>query len=61
MLILTRKEQDVVRIGDDIRVTVVSVRGKSVRLGFESPRGIPIHRDEVYQAIHRGEKQSAKP
>jgi carbon storage regulator len=47
MLILTRKPGDQVVIGDEIRVTVLGVRGKKVRLGVFAPPGVPIHRPEL--------------
>lgn len=40
-------------IGDDIYVTVVDIRGDKVRLGFDAPRDIPIHRQEIYEEIQR--------
>jgi len=58
MLVLTRKKDEVIKIGDDITLTVVEIRGDTVRLGFTAPREVPIHRQEVYDAIHAGEGQS---
>ena len=55
MLILTRKEGESLRLGDDITVTVVSVKGGNVRLGIEAPRDVAVHREEVYQKISDGE------
>ena len=54
MLILSRKRSESIRIGDDVIITVVEVRGDRVRLGIGAPREIPVHREEVYQAIKRG-------
>ena len=51
MLILTRKEGESLRLGDDITVTVVSVKGGSVRLGITAPKDVPIHREEVYERV----------
>lgn len=51
MLILSRRQHEVVYIGDNIRVTVVEVNGMQVRLGFEAGDDIPIHREEIYQRI----------
>ena len=51
MLTLTRSVGETIRIGDDIEVHVVEVRGGTVRLGFKAPREIPIHREEVYRQI----------
>ncbi|MGD9646599.1 MAG: carbon storage regulator CsrA [Pirellulales bacterium] len=52
MLVLSRKEGERICIGENIVVTVVSVRGDRVRLGFEGPREVPIHREEIMRAIH---------
>jgi len=51
VLTLTRSVGDSVRIGDDIEVYVIEVRGGTVRLGFKAPREVTIHREEVYQQI----------
>ena len=63
MLILTRKEGESLRLGDDIVVTVVSVKGGNVRLGIDAPREVTVHREEVYERIagagSSDEKQSA--
>lgn len=56
MLVLTRHLQETIVIGDDIRVTVVEIRGDKVRLGIECPANVPVHREEIYLAIQR-EKQ----
>jgi carbon storage regulator len=52
MLVLSRKKDEVIVIGDDIIITIVEIRGDKVRLGFEAPKDIPVHRKEVYDAIH---------
>lgn len=51
MLVLTRRKNERIRIGESIVVTVVDVRGDKVRIGVEAPRDIPVHREEVYRAI----------
>ena len=53
MLVLSRKKNEGIRIRDDIHLVVVEVRGDKVRLGIEAPKGVPVHRDEVYAAIQR--------
>ena len=53
MLVLSRKKNESIVINDNIVVTVVDVRGDKVRLGFDAPKDVPIHRREVYDAIHR--------
>ncbi len=52
MLVLSRKKNESIIINDRIKVTVVEIRGDKVRLGIEAPREVPIHRSEVYEAIH---------
>ena len=51
MLILTRKVGESVLIGDDISITVLSVRGNQVKLGVEAPKEVYVHREEIYQRI----------
>ena len=53
MLVLTRKTNQRIRIADDIEVVVLDIGGKKVRLGFNCPREIPVHRSEIYDQIHR--------
>ncbi|WOJ96345.1 carbon storage regulator CsrA [Congregibacter brevis] len=54
MLILTRKEGESLRLGDDITVTVVSVKGGNVRIGVNAPRDLAVHREEIYDKIADG-------
>ncbi|AXH82369.1 TPA: carbon storage regulator CsrA [Haemophilus influenzae] len=51
MLILTRKVGESILIGDDISITVLSVRGNQVQLGVEAPKEVSVHREEIYQRI----------
>ena len=51
MLILTRKVGESVLIGDDISITVLSVRGNQVKLGVQAPKEVSVHREEIYQQI----------
>jgi len=53
MLVLSRKRNEVIRIGDDIKIIVVDIRGDKVRLGIEAPQNVAVHRQEVYDAIQR--------
>jgi carbon storage regulator len=53
MLVLTRHVSDRIRIGDDIEILVVAVRGDKVRLGVKAPADVPVHREEVYQQIQK--------
>jgi len=53
VLILTRKRNEKIMIGDNIEVIVVDIRGEQVQLGINAPKDIPVHRREVYEAIVR--------
>ncbi len=57
MLVLTRKKNERIRIAENIEITVVEIRGGKVRLGIECPSEIPVHREEIYDRIHRAEKE----
>jgi len=52
MLVLSRKKNESIVIHDDITITVVEIRGDKVRLGITAPKEVPVHRQEVYDAIH---------
>ena len=54
MLVLTRKANQSIMIGDDIEVTVLAVMGEKVRIGIEAPRSVPVFRKEVYLEIQQG-------
>lgn len=58
MLVLTRKRNESIIIGDNIVITVVDIRGDKVRLGIQAPTEIPVHRQEVYEAIQRENLQA---
>jgi carbon storage regulator len=53
MLILTRRIGENVRIGDDVVVTVLGVKGSQVRLGITAPREVEVHREEIFERIKR--------
>ena len=55
MLVLSRKKNESIIINDDITIVVVEIRGDKVRLGVEAPKEVPVHRREVFDAIHRNE------
>ena len=67
MLVLSRQRDESIIIGDNIVITVVDIRGDKVRLGIQAPTEIPVHRQEVYEAIQRenaragGEEVDATP
>jgi carbon storage regulator len=59
MLVMSRARGESVVIGNDIRITVVGIRGSQVRLGVAAPTHVPVHRQEVHDAIHGREPQSS--
>ena len=60
MLVLSRHRDESIIIGDDIVITVVDIRGDKVRLGIAAPIEISVHRQEVYEAIQRENKQASR-
>ena len=60
MLVLSRHKNESIRIGEDIIITVVEIRGDKIRLGIDAPREVPVHRSEVYDAIKRQAVEDAK-
>jgi len=59
LLILTRKSGEGLYIGDDIRITVLEIRGKQIRLGIDAPTNVVILREEIYQRIQEENLQAA--
>ena len=51
MLVLTRKSDESINIGDDITITIVEIKGNSVRLGIKAPASLKIYRKELYEKI----------
>ena len=60
MLVLSRYKDQSIYIGDDIIITVVDVRGDRIRIGIDAPANIPVHRQEIYEAIRREQKAGKK-
>jgi carbon storage regulator len=60
MLVLSRKRDERIVIGENIVITVVDVRGDKVRLGIEAPAEVPVHRQEVLEAMRRSAGSQAK-
>lgn len=60
MLVLTRKLNESVIIGDDIAVTVLAVEGEQVKLGITAPKQLSVHRQEVYEQIKRENLEAAR-
>ena len=58
MLVLSRHRDESIMIGDDVVVTIVDIRGDKVRLGIDAPQDIPVHRQEVYEAIQRENRKA---
>ena len=59
MLVLSRKLNQAIMVGDDIRIVVVSVDRDQVKLGIEAPRSIAVHRSEIYEEIQRQNQAAA--
>ena len=59
MLILTRRINETLNIGDDVQVTVLGIKGNQVRIGINAPRDVPVHREEIYQRIKREERNAS--
>ena len=53
MLVLSRQRDESIIIGDNITISIVDIRGDKVRLGIDAPKEVPVHRQEVYDAIQR--------
>ncbi|MCT4534728.1 carbon storage regulator CsrA [Halodesulfovibrio sp.] len=60
MLILTRRAGESLCIGDNIKVTVLSVQGKQVKIGLDIPDGMPVYREEVYLRIKEQNRQASE-
>jgi carbon storage regulator len=61
MLVLSRRVGESIMIGSDVVVTVLEVRGDVVRVGVKAPRTIQVHREEVFEAVQRQNREAASP
>lgn len=59
MLVLSRKINQSIMIGDNVRIVVVAVDRDQVKLGIEAPRDVPVHRSEIYEEIQRANQSAA--
>jgi carbon storage regulator len=60
VLVLSRRKDETIVIGDNVRVTIVDIRGDTVRLGITAPKSIPVYRQEIYEAIQRENIEAAR-
>ena len=60
MLVLTRKINESVMIGDEVEVCLLEIKGDKVRLGIKAPRSVAVHRKEVYEEIKRANVEAAR-
>ncbi|HEY7728343.1 MAG TPA: carbon storage regulator CsrA [Candidatus Eisenbacteria bacterium] len=60
MLLLTRKLGENIRIGDDVKITIVEVKGNHVKLGIDAPPSIKVHREEIYERIQQERQRAAQ-
>ena len=60
MLVLSRHQDESIMIGDNIKLTIVGIRGDKVRIGIDAPQEVPVHRQEIYEAIKRENEKAAR-
>jgi len=53
MLILTRRSGESLMVGDNVKLTVLAIKGNQVRIGIDAPKDVPVHREEIYQRIQQ--------
>ena len=58
MLILSRRTDESIVIGDDVTITILSVKGKQVRIGITAPSDVSVHREEIYERIQSGDSET---
>ena len=60
MLVLSRRKDETIMIGDDIEITVVEIKGDTVRIGISAPQSVSVHRKEIYEAIQKENQEAAR-
>jgi len=60
MLVLSRQKDESIMIGDEVKITIIDVRGHKVRIGITAPKHTPVHRREIYDAIKKKEVDRAE-
>jgi len=60
MLVLSRRKDESIMIGESVEIKIVDIQGKKVRLGITAPKSVPVHRKEVYEAIHGETSEKTK-
>jgi carbon storage regulator len=61
MLIVTRRPGERVMVGDQVVITVIEVKGSSVRIGIDAPRAVPVYREEIYAAMQQSRTDESQP
>ncbi|HEX5755242.1 MAG TPA: carbon storage regulator CsrA [Arenimonas sp.] len=61
MLILTRRVGETLMIGDAVTVTVLGVKGNQVRIGITAPKDVAVHREEIFQRLHKDDESGGVP
>jgi len=60
MLVLTRKAEEGIIIGDDVKITIIEIKGGSIRIGIDAPRHMKVHRQEVYDKIKQENQEATQ-
>ena len=60
MLVLTRKLGESIRIGDNVKITIIEADGNNIKIGIDAPRSVKVHREEVFERILEENKKAAQ-
>jgi len=60
MLILSRRKNESIMVGEEVQIMIVGIHGDQIRVGITAPKSIPVHRKEVYETIHRDKDEETK-